>query len=111
MSELLQAESTLTERYQTTIPYLVRQALGLEKGSKISYHLQANGSIIISRQENKQEEGAGPILKQFLDFLAQDMTNNPQNIKEISSSTVNRVKSLVGDIDIDLNAPLEDEEE
>ena len=36
MTELLQVESTLTRKYQTTIPYPVRQTLGLKKGSKIS---------------------------------------------------------------------------
>ncbi len=33
MSELLQTESTLTEKYQTTIPYLVRQVLGKKRRS------------------------------------------------------------------------------
>ncbi len=110
MSKLLQAESTLTEKYQTTIPYLVRQALGLQKGSKISYYLQADGSVIISRQENNQKL-ADPVLEQFLDFLEQDIRDNPQHIKEIASTTVNHLKSLVGDISVDLDTPLENEEE
>ena len=110
MTELLQAESTLTQKYQTTIPYVVRQALGLEKGSKINYQIQADGNVLISRQENNQDE-SDPILGQFLDFLEEDMAKHPQQIKAITSSTVKRVQSLIGDMSVDLDAPLEDEEE
>lgn len=110
MSELLQAESTLSERYQTTIPDLVCQTLGLEKGNKISYYIQTDGSVIITRCDNKPKE-SDPILEQFLSFLSQDMTDNPQQIKAIPSTTVNHLASLVGDIEVDLNAPLKDGEE
>jgi len=110
MAKLLQAESTLTQRYQTTIPYLVRQTLGLEKGNKITYQIQTDGSVIITRCQNEPQE-SDPILEQFLNFLSQDMTDNPQQIKAISSATVNHLTSLVGDIDVDLDAPLNDEEE
>jgi len=110
MSELLQAESTLTEKYQTTIPSIVRQTLGLEKGNKISYHIQADGSVIITRCENREKE-SDPILEQFLSFLSQDMTDNPQHIKAISANTINHLASLVIDVDVDLDAPLSDEEE
>ncbi len=110
MSELLQAESTLTQRYQTTIPYVVRQTLGLEKGNKITYQIQGDGSVIITRCENEPQE-SDPILEQFLSFLSEDMTNNPQQIKPISSAIVNHLTSLIGDIEVDLDAPLSDEEE
>lgn len=110
MTKLLQAESTLTERYQTTIPYIVRQTLGLEKGNKINYHIQGDGSVLITRCEHEPQE-SDPILEQFLSFLSQDMTDNPQQIKPITSATVNHLASLVGDIEVDLDAPLNDEEE
>ena len=110
MSNLLQAESTVTEKYQTTIPSIVRQTLGLEKGNKISYHIQKDGSVIITRCDTKPKE-SDPILEQFLSFLSQDMTDNPQLIKPIPSATVNHLASLVGDIDVDLDTPLNDEEE
>lgn len=110
MSKLLQAKSTLTERYQTTIPYLVRQTLGLEKGNKISYEIQTDGSVIISRCETQAQE-SDPILEKFLSFLSQDMSDNPQHCKAISSTTVDHLASLVGDIEVDLDAPLDNEEE
>ncbi|MGI0479947.1 type II toxin-antitoxin system PrlF family antitoxin [Geminocystis sp. CENA526] len=110
MSKLIKAESTLTQRYQTTIPYVVRQTLGLEKGNKISYQIQEDGSVIITRCQNNQEE-LDPILGQFLDFLEQDINKNPQQIKAMTSTEVNHLKSLVNHVAVDLETSLEDEEE
>ncbi|MEY2976080.1 MAG: HtaR suppressor protein, partial [Cyanobacteriota bacterium] len=42
-------ESTLTDRYQTTIPDPVRKALGLNKRDKICYTIQPDGKVWISR--------------------------------------------------------------
>lgn len=39
------------------------------------------------------------------------MSKNPQNIKPISSDLLNRVKSLVADVEFDINAPLSEEDE
>ena len=110
MTKLLQAESTLTQKYQTTIPYVIRQALGLEKGSKISYRIQDDGNVLIFRQDDHQDD-SDPILEKFLNFLEQDMVKHPQQIKAVSSSTVQRVQSLIGDMSVDLDSSLEDEEE
>jgi antitoxin PrlF len=112
MSELLQAKSTLTQRYQTTIPYVVRQTLRLEKGNQISYQILPDGSVILSRWKGDQNhEESDPVLVKFLDFLEEDMTKNPQEIKPMTSTIANRIKSLVGNLSVDLEAPLDDEEE
>jgi antitoxin PrlF len=47
----------------------------------------------------------------FLDFLARDIAQNPQNIQAISSDWVALIRSLVADVEIDLDAPLSDEDE
>jgi antitoxin PrlF len=103
-----QAESTLTDRYQTTIPDNVRKALGLKKRDKIRYTIEPNGQAIISKAEKPEND---PILEEFLSFLAIDIKNNPQNIQAISSDLFNRAKSLVADVEVDLDAPLCDEDE
>ena len=108
MTKILQAESTLTDRYQTTVPDVVRKALGLSKRDKICYSIHTDGTVTIDRSEEPTED---PILGKFLSFLAQDMEKNPQHLQPISTETLKRVQSLVGDIDIDLDAPLADEDE
>ncbi len=100
------AESTLTDRYQTTVPEPIRKALGLSKRDKICYTIQPDGSVLISRVEQND-----PIIAKFLNFLAQDIAENPQNIQAISSDLLSRVHSLVSEVVIDLDAPLADEDE
>ncbi len=102
------SESTLTDRYQTTIPDPVRKVLGLNKRDKIQYTIQPNGQVVISRADNTESD---PILGQFLSFLAQDIERNPQHIRAIGEDLVNRVQSLVAGIEIDLDAPLVDKDE
>jgi antitoxin PrlF len=103
-------ESTLTDRYQTTIPDPVRKALGLNKRDKICYVIQPDGKALISRVDQTESE-SDPILEGFLNFLARDIQKNPQHIQAISSDLVSRVQSLVFDVDLDLDSPLLDEDE
>jgi antitoxin PrlF len=108
MSTLLApyAESTLTDRYQTTVPEAVRKALGLTKRDKICYTIQPDGRVLIARVEQND-----PLIDKFLNFLAQDIAENPQNIEAISSSLLTQVRSLVAEVEIDLDATLADEDE
>jgi antitoxin PrlF len=66
MTEILQTESTLTDRYQTTVPDIVRKTLGLNKRDKITYAINSNGTVTITRSETSEED---PVLGKFLDFL------------------------------------------
>lgn len=108
MAADLYSESTLTDRYQTTVPDTVRKALGLNKRDKIRFTIQPNGQVLLSRVDQPEDD---PVLEQFLSFLARDLTKNPQRLQAISSDLVNRVQSLVAQVDLDLDAPLSDEDE
>jgi antitoxin PrlF len=101
-------ESTLTDRYQTTVPDPVRKALGLNKRDKICYTIEPDGKVFISRAEQAESD---PLLGGFLNFLARDIEKNPQRIQAMSSDLVSRVQSLVLEVDLDLDAPLLDKDE
>lgn len=101
-------ESTLTDRYQTTVPDPVRKALGLNKRDKIRYTIQPNGKVWISRADQTESD---PVLGKFLKFLAQDIETNPQQLQAMSSDLASHVQSLVSGVDLDLDAPLLDEDE
>ena len=107
-ASILVSESTLTDRYQTTVPDAVRKALGLKKREKIRYTVKANGDVVLSRADNHKED---PVIGQFLEFLAQDIAENPSRIQAVGSDLVSHIQSLVSDIEIDLNSPLSDEDE
>ncbi|MCO4320623.1 type II toxin-antitoxin system PrlF family antitoxin [Aliidiomarina quisquiliarum] len=104
----LEAESTLTDRFQTTVPSPVRQALHLGKKDKIKYAIQSDGSVVISRVETNKSD---PVLAEFLSFIASDMQNHPEKLDQISASMRESVAALVEGVEIDLDAPLLDEDE
>jgi antitoxin PrlF len=104
----LYSDSSLTNRYQTTIPEMVRKALNLKKRDKIRYTLQSDGSVIISRIDQDEND---PVLTQFLTFIANDVSQNPKNVSSLSTELVDRISPLVSDVEIDLNSPLSDEDD
>ncbi len=102
------SESTLTDRYQTTVPDPIRKALGLNKRDRIAYTIEPDGKVTISRA---QEPESDPILGKFLNFIARDIEQNPQHVMAITPDLVERIRSLVDGVDVDLDAPLTDEDE
>ncbi len=47
-----------------------------------------------------------PALEEFLNFLARDITKNPQHMQAMSADLVSHVQSLVIGVDFDLDVPL-----
>lgn len=103
MPSTLQFESTLTDRYQTTVPETVRHVLRLGKRDKIHYVIQPDGAVLMTRSAPSEDD---PLVGDFLEFLAQDMKKHPDRIKMIDAGLANRIRSLVGHIEVDLDAPL-----
>lgn len=105
----LQAESTLTDRYQTTVPETVRRTLNLQKRDKIQYTIRANGEVVLTRAEPADD--ADPVLTAFLDFLARDMAKHPRRLRAIDAGFVRRLRALTDGLDVDLNAALSADDE
>ena len=105
----IDAESTLTDRYQTTVPETVRRALGLGKRDKIHYSIRPGGDVVLTRVEASESDD--PVLGQFLDFLARDIASYPERLQGVDAGLIQRLKSLVGGIEVDLDAaPSADDE-
>ena len=107
MARLLQTESTLTDRYQTTIPDAVRKALHLGKRDKIRYTVQSDGHVLMTRAEDEED----PVIAEFLNFIAKDIQNNPKNLTTISQDLITRIHSLVANVEVNLDEPLTEDEE
>jgi antitoxin PrlF len=105
----LEAESTLTDRYQTTVPETVRRALRLEKRDKIHYSIRPSGEVVLTRAE--ASEGDDPVLGQFLGFLARDIASHPERLRAVDAGLVQRLQSLVSGIEVDLDAVLKANDE
>jgi antitoxin PrlF len=109
MPATLEVESTLTDRYQTTVPETVRRALKLGKRDKIHYAILPDGAVMLTRAG--QSEGDDPVLGQFLGFLARDIANHPERLLSVDTGLVKRIQSLVGGVEVDLEAPLSADDE
>ena len=109
MPATLEAESTLTDRYQTTVPETVRRALRLRKRDKIQYVIRPSGEVVLTRAGDNENDD--PVLSQFLGFLAHDIASQPGDLRLVSSDFIQRVQSLVGEVDVDLNTPLSADDE
>ena len=109
MSNNLEVESTLTDRYQTTVPETVRRALRLGKRDKIHYSIRESGEVVLSRSGGTEDED--PALVTFLSFLAKDMAQQPERLQVLDAAWVQHLQALVGHVKVDLDAalPLEDE--
>ncbi len=104
-----EVESSLTDRYQTTVPQPVRQALGLSKRDRIRYRFRPNGDVVLQRVTPEPAED-DPALAPFLALLELDITRRPDRLRPITADLVDRLQDLVGAIEVDLDAPLADNE-
>lgn len=104
----LQEESRLTDRYQTTVPSGVRRQLRLRKGDRIRYRADAGGRIYI---EAARDDEGDPAMRAFLDLIQRDMEAHPEHIVALDGGLLDRMKSLVDHVEIDLDEPLPAEDE
>ncbi len=109
MSASLEVESTLTDRYQTTVPETVRRALRLGKRDKIHYTIRPGGEVVLTRADSADNDD--PVLAHFLDFLARDMSSHPERLQAIDADLVTRIHALVGKLEVDLEQPLSADDE
>lgn len=109
MAATLEVESTLTDRYQTTVPETVRRALQLGKRDKIHYTIRPGGEVVLTRAEPSEEDD--PVLGSFLGFLARDIASHPERLQSVDAQFVQRLQSLTGSIEVDLDAPLSADDE
>ena len=107
MATKLEVESTLTDRYQTTIPETVRRALRLGKRDKIHYAIRPDGEVLLTRASSEED----PVFGQFLGFLARDLAEHPERIKVMDSALIQRIESLVSGVEVNLDAALPADDE
>lgn len=107
MPATIELESTLTDRYQTTVPDAVRRVLHLGKRDRIRYLVQDNGSVVLQRAGEDDD----PVLGTFLDFLAKDIANHPQRVQAIDTGLAKRMRSLSKGVKVDLGTALDPADE
>jgi antitoxin PrlF len=109
MTSRRELESTLTDRYQTTVPDPVRRALKLGKRDRIRYLVRPDGAVLMTRA--MPTEADDPVLGKFLDFLARDIAAHPGHVQAVGAKLATRIRSLVRGVKVDLDAPLSADDE
>ena len=104
MAATRELESTLTDRYQTTVPDGVRRALKLGKRDKIRYAVRPDGRVVMTRAVAIPEND--PVLDKFLSFLARDIETHPKRVRGLDARLVKRIRALVKNVKVDLDAEL-----
>lgn len=61
--------ATLTSKGQITLPKPIRQALGVDAGSKVAFDLR-DGEVVVTRADAEHED---PAIAAFLNLLARDI--------------------------------------
>jgi antitoxin PrlF len=108
-AEILEIPATITERGQTTVPAAIRKMLALGKRDRVVFRGLADGTVVIAKKESDAEE-RDPVIGKFLAFLARDMAAEPQRIQPVSPKLVARGNALVKGVEVDVNAPLPDDD-
>lgn len=109
MNNTLEIESTLTDRYQTTVPEPVRRLLHLGKRDKLRYQILSDGTVVLSRAETA--DAGDPALLGFLSFLENDIKARPQAIRALDGARLAGAQALIGDVEVDLDEMLLPENE
>jgi antitoxin PrlF len=104
---VLEIEAAITERGQTTVPAAIRKALGVGKRGTVVFRLSKDGRVTLELKGDGQD----PVVGKFLEFLANDMLNNPAASRPISAEWLAYAKKLVAGVEIDLDQPLSDDGE
>ena len=108
MTALAQDFSKLTDRYQTTMPASVRKHLKLGKGDQIRYCTEPSGRVDFEPARADEGDAA---LGALLDIVEADVKAHPNRIRAFDGASHDRLAALVGDVDVDLDAPLSLEDE
>ena len=109
MATTLEVQSTLTDRYQTTVPETVRRALKLGKRDKIHYSIRPSGEVVLTRADASDEDD--PALGPFLALLATDIARHPSQLRALDTDLANRLQSLTKGIEVNLDEALPADEE
>ncbi len=99
--------SSLTDRYQTTVPASIRKVLKLQKRDKICYNIGPDGRVYIEPVQDDPD----PALGAFLDFIETDITANPQRLSIFDGALHDKLSALIGGVEVDLDATLSPDNE
>ncbi|MFD2189406.1 type II toxin-antitoxin system PrlF family antitoxin [Pistricoccus aurantiacus] len=104
MNTVIEDDSTLTDRYQTTVPASVRRALKLNRRDRIHYTIRPDGEVVLTRALDDSSQD--PVMASFLAFLERDLREHPENIRPVTAGTFAEAERLTAGVEVDLDEEL-----
>jgi len=89
---VIQEVATVTSKGQITLPKSIRQALGADTGSKLSFELRGNNEVVVTRADAEHED---PAIAAFLALLARDIATG-QNVSGLPEDLVRTMLEHAG---------------
>ena len=94
--------ATMTAKGQITVPKAIRQALGADVGTKVTFELHENGQVVVSRADAEHED---PAIGAFLDLLERDIEAG-RVVGQLPDELA-RMMLEDAEIDVDLDEPID----
>ena len=99
-------ESTLTERYQTTVPNGVRKALGVRGKDRLVWEIRGDEAVV-RRASAIEDEEDDPALEPFLRLITADIEANPERLQGIPADLYRRWIAVIEGVEVDLDESIE----
>ena len=96
---------TITTKGQTTVPKVIRQALGVGYGGRIVFRVE-NGTVSVHAVT---EPEADPALAPFLELLERDLAARPDAPAAFTPELAARMTAAAGGVEVDPGTPIEGE--
>ncbi len=96
---------TITAKGQTTVPKIIRQALGVSYGGRIAFRI-VGGAVSVHAVD---EPHADPALAPFLALLERDIAARPAALVPLTPELAARITAATEGIEVDLEASIEGE--
>lgn len=103
MPDVVERICTITGKGQTTVPKVVREALGVDYGGRIAFRVDGS-NVTVRRVESDDDD---PVLAGFLDLLAREMRRRPERIEPISPALAERISGLIEGLYVDPEEEIE----
>jgi antitoxin PrlF len=96
---------TITARGQTTVPKVIRQALGVSYGGRITFRIE-DGTVSVHAVAEPEED---PALGPFLALLERDISTWPEALVPLTSELAARMTAATEGVEADPDAAIEGE--
>ena len=96
--------ATITAKGQITVPKPIRQALGTDTGTRVTFELHEDGQVVVTRADAEHED---PAIRSFLDLIEKEIEAG-RGVEEIPDNVAQRMLEHA-ELDIDLDEPIEED--